>query len=118
MAVISDVETKHHLQAVRPEIFVMAMAQLDGFGVLMVISAFEGNRGRIVMELVDFQMMGFDGVGRQLCHQFVSVAVIQTVQRSAEAVIIELFGFNWFFADAVAIICRPFGNFIKGMGGH
>lgn len=113
MAVIGDVETKHHLQAVRPKILVMAMAQLDGFGILIVISTFEGNRGRIVMELVNFQMVGFEGIGRQLCHQFVSVAAIQTVQTSAQAVIVELCGRKWFFADAVEIIRRLFGNFIN-----
>ncbi len=64
------------------------------------------------MDYVGLQLMGYYGIGCKIEHQAISIASIETVYVSAQAVIVVLYRHIRQLSDAVWIIGSPFRHFV------
>ena len=88
------------------------MEQSDTIRSLIFITTFESDRRRVIMDYVGIQLMGYNGVGCKIEHQGVSIAFIEAIYVSSQAVIVVLCRHIRLFSDAVEIIGSLFRHFV------
>ena len=68
MAICRDIQTKYDLLAVRPEILVVAMLELDRFRIGGIVLANERHRCAVIMNFIGKQFVNSNSVTGYLSH--------------------------------------------------